>query len=270
MIKKLIFVLLIFPNLMFGSEKEARKLFIEADILFNEAGCNITEIKKTIAEISYSSMSNKISSIMDNYPYTNSVDGILLISNAIENFQNCWDIYKNLVNPKHLKIITDYPDTEVAYDLISNNNFIYEKDINSVDDSIENLTKIIDNFFLNLDQEIINEIENTNKNEMTVSEMNKLYNQLLGCISPRLGVDYSKKEKVKVNILMNRDRTVRRTEILGKSRLYDDDPTIKLIHEIALNALSHPDCKVLNLPVGKYEIWKEINFTFDFSSLLSG
>ena len=268
MIKKLLFALVIFPNLLFGSEKEARKLFVEADVLANEAGCNLADIKQNLADIGYISFSNNITSMTDNYPYTDTIDGILLISKQIEDFQVCWNVYKNIVHPKHLKIITEFSDTEVAYNLIANQNFIYEEDIKKFDNILETMSKALNNFLSNLDKDIITEIENSNTTEMSDIEMNKLANQLLGCLSPRLGVDYNKKKKVVVNILMNRDRTVRRTQIVGKSRLIEDDPTIKVINDIALSALRHPDCQFLNLPVGKYSAWKEINFTFDFSSIL--
>ena len=35
--------------------------------------------------------------------------------------------------------------------------------------------------------------------------------------------------------------------------------------EAAMRAVNNPDCSPLLLPLDKYEQWKEINFTFDFS-----
>ena len=43
------------------------------------------------------------------------------------------------------------------------------------------------------------------------------------------------------------------------------DPSFRTAAEAAMRAVNNPDCSPLLLPEGKYDLWKEINFTFDFS-----
>ncbi|GIR66634.1 MAG: hypothetical protein CM15mP70_17410 [Pelagibacteraceae bacterium] len=43
------------------------------------------------------------------------------------------------------------------------------------------------------------------------------------------------------------------------------DPSFRTAAEAAMRAVNNPDCSPLLLPEDKYDLWKEINFTFDFS-----
>ena len=43
------------------------------------------------------------------------------------------------------------------------------------------------------------------------------------------------------------------------------DPSFRTAAEAAMRAVNNPDCSPLLLPEDKYDQWKEINFTFDFS-----
>ena len=43
------------------------------------------------------------------------------------------------------------------------------------------------------------------------------------------------------------------------------DPSFRTAAEAAMRAVNNPECSPLLLPQDKYEKWKEINFTFDFS-----
>ena len=42
------------------------------------------------------------------------------------------------------------------------------------------------------------------------------------------------------------------------------DPNFRIAAEASMRAIYNPECSHLKLPAGKYDQWKEINFTFDF------
>jgi hypothetical protein len=44
-----------------------------------------------------------------------------------------------------------------------------------------------------------------------------------------------------------------------------NNPSFRTAAEAAMRAVNNPDCSPLMLPQHKYDLWKEINFTFDFS-----
>ena len=46
-------------------------------------------------------------------------------------------------------------------------------------------------------------------------------------------------------------------------------PNFRIAAETSMRAINNPECSPLNLPAGKYDQRKEINFTFDFVLLLN-
>ncbi len=102
-------------------------------------------------------------------------------------------------------------------------------------------------------------------NTMTISEIDLLKNQLHGCLTlgPQVGSKDIKDLKPQLLIEVKRDRTVKSVEIINKEKLVL--PAFRTAAEAAMRAVNNPDCSPLLLPADKYDEWKEINFTFDFS-----
>ena len=98
---------------------------------------------------------------------------------------------------------------------------------------------------------------------MTISEIDLLRQQLHGCLNLNVGVANLKEIKPVIYIEVNPDRTVKSSKVVNKEKL--NDPSFRTAAEAAMRAVNNPDCSPLLLPVDKYEQWKEINFTFDFS-----
>ena len=98
---------------------------------------------------------------------------------------------------------------------------------------------------------------------MTISEIDLLRQQLHGCLNLNVGVANLKEIKPVIYIEVNPDRTVKSSRVVNKEKL--NDPSFRTAAEAAMRAVNNPDCSPLLLPVDKYEQWKEINFTFDFS-----
>ena len=98
---------------------------------------------------------------------------------------------------------------------------------------------------------------------MTISEIDLLRQQLHGCLNLNVGVANLKEIKPVIYIEVNPDRTVKSAKVVNKEKL--NDPSFRTAAEAAMRAVNNPDCSPLLLPADKYEQWKEINFTFDFS-----
>ena len=98
---------------------------------------------------------------------------------------------------------------------------------------------------------------------MTISEIDLLRQQLHSCLNLNVGVANLKEIKPVIFIEVNRDRTVESAKVVNQERL--NDPSFRTAAEAAMRAVNNPDCSPLLLPEDKYDLWKEINFTFDFS-----
>ena len=98
---------------------------------------------------------------------------------------------------------------------------------------------------------------------MTISEIDLLRQQLHSCLNLNVGVANLKEIKPIIYIKVNPDRTVKSAKVVNQERLVD--PSFRTAAEAAMRAVNNPDCSPLLLPKDKYEQWKEINFTFDFS-----
>ncbi len=98
---------------------------------------------------------------------------------------------------------------------------------------------------------------------MTISELDLLKQQLHSCLNLNAGVAGLKDLSPIIYIEVNQDRTVKSAKVVNQERLVD--PSFRTAAEAAMRAVNNPDCSPLLLPQDKYEQWKEINFTFDFS-----
>jgi hypothetical protein len=98
---------------------------------------------------------------------------------------------------------------------------------------------------------------------MTISEIDLLRQQLHSCLNLNVGVANLKEIKPVIYIEVNPNRTVKSAKVVNKEKL--NNPSFRTAAEAAMRAVNNPDCSPLMLPQDKYDLWKEINFTFDFS-----
>ena len=98
---------------------------------------------------------------------------------------------------------------------------------------------------------------------MTISEIDLLRQQLHACLNLNVGVANLKEIKPIIFIEVNPNRTVKSARVVNKEKL--NNPSFRTAAEAAMRAVNNPDCSPLLLPEDKYDQWKEINFTFDFS-----
>jgi hypothetical protein len=102
---------------------------------------------------------------------------------------------------------------------------------------------------------------------MTMNEQQAVLQRLGECWNIMAGARYAEELVVRMTIYMNLDRTIRKGSINNQLR-YNTDSYFKAAADSALRALGHPNCRVLPLPIEKYEQWKEFTVTFDPREML--
>jgi outer membrane biosynthesis protein TonB len=90
---------------------------------------------------------------------------------------------------------------------------------------------------------------------VTAHELNALTNQLIGCWQIPIGAKNVNDMVVKVRIWANSDRTVKRVEVEDQWRVAND-PAFRALAESAKRAVLDPYCSPLNIPMEKYDVWK--------------
>ncbi|NCC22370.1 MAG: hypothetical protein EOM26_07895 [Alphaproteobacteria bacterium] len=103
--------------------------------------------------------------------------------------------------------------------------------------------------------------------QVSMSEMDALRQQLAGCWAIPAGAKYAENLVVEVRIFVNSDRTVRDTHILDTVR-YSRDAAFAAAADSAVRAVRSPRCNPLNLPPDKYDQWKTIVVRFDPREML--
>ena len=121
------------------------------------------------------------------------------------------------------------------------------------------------------DRDVGQMIENTPEEKnltagaiITAGEISNMRSQIEMCWNPPVGVRGAASQKVQVKIALNKDGTISNVEpITRDSNGY---------REVAINAAVRAvlSCAPYEFPTGKYELWKEIKFTFDPRNILGG
>lgn len=102
---------------------------------------------------------------------------------------------------------------------------------------------------------------------LSISEEDALRRQLAQCWNVLSGAKYAEDLVVEVRIVVNPDRTVQQASILNQLR-YTADSQFRAAADAALRALRNPRCTPLELPLGKYDQWKNTVIRFDPSQML--
>ena len=133
----------------------------------------------------------------------------------------------------------------------------------------DKVTALLDKFPDNRDvgQMIENKPEEKNLTAgpiITAGEISNMRSQIEMCWNPPVGVRGAASQKVQVKIALNKDGTISNVEpITRDSNGY---------REVAINAAVRAvlSCAPYEFPSEKYELWKEIKFTFDPRNMLGG
>ncbi len=133
----------------------------------------------------------------------------------------------------------------------------------------DKVTALLDKFPDNRDvgQMIENKPEEKNLTEgpiITAGEISNMRSQIEMCWNPPVGVIGAASQRVQVKIALKKDGTISNVEPITRgSNGY---------REVAINAAVRAvlSCAPYEFPSEKYELWKEIKFTFDPRNMLGG
>lgn len=107
------------------------------------------------------------------------------------------------------------------------------------------------------------EVPPVKNNSITIGEISNMKRQVEMCWNPPRGVRGASDQKVKVLINLNRDGSI--ISAIPETR---ENTINKIAIESAIRAIKQ--CQPYELPVEKYNAWKEIKFTFDPRNMLGG
>ena len=101
---------------------------------------------------------------------------------------------------------------------------------------------------------------------LSISEIDLVLQQLSRCFIAPLGSEIEKTTFVKISakILQNR-RVVQNSIRIVDTNIDISNPFYGPITRSSMNTFLNPDCIPLKLPENKYDLWKNITLTFDYS-----
>ncbi len=102
--------------------------------------------------------------------------------------------------------------------------------------------------------------------EVSISEMDLVIQQLRSCFNPRAGTQIVGDEMVKISAKIDMDAKVRKDTVqIIDTNISKSNPYYEAITESAVATLYNPLCSKLKLPLDKYESWKDLKITIDYS-----
>ena len=125
--------------------------------------------------------------------------------------------------------------------------------------------------------ELLEEIRDTNKKkeikkkintipELTITEIDLVLQQLRNCFNPRAGAQIDGDEEVQIFTKVDRNANIiKETVKIISTNVSKSNPYYEAITESAVATLYNPMCSKLKLPLEKYESWKDLKITIDYS-----
>ena len=102
--------------------------------------------------------------------------------------------------------------------------------------------------------------------EVSISEMDLVIQQLRSCFNPRAGTQIVGNEMVRISAKIDRKAYVKKDTVqIIDTNISNSNPYYESITESALATLYNPICSKLKLPLNKYESWKDLTITIDYS-----
>ncbi len=108
--------------------------------------------------------------------------------------------------------------------------------------------------------------ENNDNLILSISEIDLLRQQLSSCWNAPAGAVIKKGMKVRISAKVERNRRVIGESVqIIDTNIPESNPFYGPITESAMRTLLKPECTPLKLPEDKYDLWKDLTITFDYS-----
>ena len=102
--------------------------------------------------------------------------------------------------------------------------------------------------------------------ELTITEIDLVIQQLRNCFNPRAGAQIDGDEEVQIFTKVDRNANIiKETVKIISTNVSKSNPYYEAITESAVATLYNPMCSKLKLPLEKYESWKDLKITIDYS-----
>ena len=100
--------------------------------------------------------------------------------------------------------------------------------------------------------------------KLSISEIDAIKRHIGRCwlVPAAIGAKDVENMVVKIKMKLNPDGRLRESRIVDRFRL-ETNATYKAVAESALRAVRNPRCSKFNLPLAKYQIWKDIELEFN-------
>ena len=136
----------------------------------------------------------------------------------------------------------------------------------------EKSNNVIDQNINEEKEEIITSEINKNSNEnmkLSLSEIDLLKQQLSSCWNAPAGAVIEKDMLVKISAKVNQNRRVLEKSIrIVDTNIAKSNTFYGPITQSAMRTLLKPKCTPLKLPEDKYDSWKNLTITFDYSIMI--
>ena len=104
---------------------------------------------------------------------------------------------------------------------------------------------------------------------LTISEIDAIKRQIGRCwlVPAAIGAKDVEEMMVQVRLKLNPDGTLRESRIVDRFRM-ETNVTYKAVAESALRAIRNPRCSRFNLPLHKFDVWKDMVLRFNPSEMV--
>ena len=105
--------------------------------------------------------------------------------------------------------------------------------------------------------------------KLTISEIDAIRRQIERCwsVPAAIGAKDVQEMSVQVRLKLNQDGTLRESRIVDRFRM-ETNTTYKAVAESALRAIRNPRCSRFNLPLQKFDVWKDMVLSFNPSDMV--
>lgn len=284
------------------NEEKARKLFVETNLELEKNCKNNFGIFQTIIDLSLTSDLSKLRGSYSKSDLSSIPDYQKRLADTI----SCYNFIKNKFLPTINKIQTKYSTTQVAYDLAIDTQISFLKQstdqvLKSVLKEKIKIDLIIEQKKDEIEKEKIRvkaEIEKENNRiidcftpagikyekrniegceagdftynpvPLTEEEIEIVSKQLKDCFNPRAGIQIEGNEFIKIFAKVDRQANIIKDTVrIKNTNISKSNQYYSAITESALSTFYNPLCSNLNLPLLKYDSWKHLSVTIDFSWL---
>ena len=198
--KFILILFLLIPNLSWGSEKKAREIFVNAKKDYATTGCTSADLFKNQKEIT---------EFVTDLVLGISKKTLTVVKGSVMHYQEeldekivCYKAYLEVLAPAYNQIIDKFPETEVAYNIMTSGEYIANNQVEIINQNL----KLISSKLKELDEELkdeaksfkvdkdildkaIDEIKKEKKKSepMTVAEVYELTKQIHSCLELNIG-----------------------------------------------------------------------------------